>query len=243
MRVMVFDTETTGLPERNCSIYQHDKYPYILQLSYVIYDTDNNRICVIKDDYVKIDHSVEISPRSLEIHHITREKCLAEGKPISQLMLEFNQYLKTVDVVVGHNISFDKKMIFVECIRNNVQQQFTWFRGNMKIQRPEYCTMKNTTDFCGIEKPKRQKIMKVEEDKNEQNNNEETSKSLEKKHYKFPKLTELHYKLFEQDVNPEILHNSKIDVLITLKCYMKYVHNVDLSEHPIFQNLINKNEK
>jgi len=226
---MVFDTETTDLPERNCSIYEHDKYPYILQLSYVIYDTDDNKICVIKDDYVKIDNSVEISPRSQEIHHITREKCLTKGKPINQLMMEFNQYLKTVEVVVGHNISFDKKMIFVECIRNNVQQQFTWFRGNMKIQRPEYCTMKNTTEFCGIEKPKRQKSNTVES----------VDKPIIKKHYKFPKLIELHYKLFEQDVNPDILHNSKIDVLITLKCYMKYVHNVDLSEDPIFQNMIN----
>ena len=229
MRVMVFDTETTDLPERNCSIYDHHKYPYILQLSYVIYDTDDNKICVIKDDYVKIDNSVEISPRSQEIHHITREKCLTEGKPINQLMMEFNQYLKTVEVVVGHNISFDKKMIFVECIRNNVQQQFTWFRGNMKIQRPEYCTMKNTTEFCGIEKPKRQKSNTVESVDN----------PIIKKHYKFPKLIELHYKLFEQDVNPDILHNSKIDVLITLKCYMKYVHNVDLREDPIFQNMIN----
>ena len=228
MRVMVFDTETTDLPERNCSIYEHDKYPYILQLSYVIYDTDDNRICVIKDDYVKIDNSVEISPRSQEIHHITREKCLAEGKPISQLMMEFNQYLKTVEVVVGHNISFDKKMIFVECIRNNVQQQFTWFRGNMKIQRPEYCTMKNTTDFCGIEKPKRQKSNTIDSVDN----------NVIKKHYKFPKLIELHYKLFEKDINPELLHNSKMDVLITLKCYMKYVHSIDLSDHPIIQKMI-----
>lgn len=226
---MVFDTETSDLPERNASIYEVQKFPHILQLSYIIYDTVDNKICVIKDDYVKIENSIEISAGSQEIHHITREKCQTDGMPIKQLLKEFNNYLKTVELVIGHNISFDKKMIFVECIRNNIQQQFTWFKGKVKIQRPEYCTMKNTTEFCALEKHKRQKL--------DEQSITNTNTNTIKKYYKYPKLAELHYKLFEKDVNPELLHNSKIDVLITLKCYMKYIDNVDLSDHPIFTNI------
>lgn len=228
MRIMVFDTETSGLPERNSSIYEHDKYPYILQLSYVIYDTSDNRICVIKDDYVKIDNYVKISPMSQEVHGISREKCLAEGKPIQQLLMEFNNYLKSVELVIGHNISFDKKMIFVECGRNNIQQQFTWFRGNRKIQRPEYCTMKNTVEFCAIESLRKRKKEEIE-----------SIESIKPKkiHYKYPKLHELHYKLFGIHVNPNMLHNSRVDVLVTLKCYMKYVCNIDIATHPLFRGL------
>ena len=45
MRVLVFDTETTGLPtERNASIYHVDKWPYIIQLSYIIYCTGNPQV-------------------------------------------------------------------------------------------------------------------------------------------------------------------------------------------------------
>ena len=237
MRIMVFDTETTGLPERNTSIYEHAKYPYILQLSYAIYDTSDNRVCVIKDDYVKIDNSVEISPMSQEVHGISREKCLAEGKPIQQLLMEFNNYLKSVELVIGHNISFDKKMIFVECGRNNIQQQFTWFRGNRKIQRPEYCTMKNTVDFCAIEKPRKRKKEEIEPTEPTLPIEHTHPIKPTKIHYKYPKLLELHYKLFGTHVNPDMLHNSRVDVLVTLKCYMKYVSNVDLTNHPVFIGL------
>ena len=45
MKIVVFDTETSGLPsERNPSIYETQKWPYILQLSFIIYDNEKNEI-------------------------------------------------------------------------------------------------------------------------------------------------------------------------------------------------------
>jgi len=35
MKILVFDTETTGLPERSSSIKETDKWPYIIQISYI----------------------------------------------------------------------------------------------------------------------------------------------------------------------------------------------------------------
>jgi hypothetical protein len=43
---------------------------------------------------------------------------------------------------------------------------------------------------------------------------------------KFPKLFELHDKLFESV--PNNLHNSLIDILVTLRCFMKLKHDIDL---------------
>ena len=57
MKILVFDTETTGLPEKNVSIYEHNKWPYILQLSYIFYDISNN-ISVIKDDYINKEDAI-----------------------------------------------------------------------------------------------------------------------------------------------------------------------------------------
>ena len=52
MKVLVFDTETTGLPtERNASIMDLEKWPHILQLSYVVYDTDEKKIDLLVNDY------------------------------------------------------------------------------------------------------------------------------------------------------------------------------------------------
>ena len=46
-----------------------------------------------------------------------------------------------------------------------------------------------------------------------------------KPYLKFAKLIELHKTLFNSE--PNNLHNSLIDILITLRCYMKLKHNID----------------
>ena len=44
MKVLVFDTETTGLPtERNASISDLEVWPHIVQLSYILYDVDEKK--------------------------------------------------------------------------------------------------------------------------------------------------------------------------------------------------------
>ena len=40
MHVLIFDTETTGLPEPDATIFQHNKWPHIIQLSYISYNTE-----------------------------------------------------------------------------------------------------------------------------------------------------------------------------------------------------------
>lgn len=205
MKILVFDTETTGLPERNASIYEHAKWPYIIQLSYIFYDISNN-ITVIRDNYVNISDSIEISDESFSKHGISRDIINTQGIHIKIALNEFNKFVNISDIVIGHNISFDKRMIFVECIRNHIQQKFTKFDNNKKILKPEYCTMKNTLDFCDLHYTRKTgKIMK-----------------------KNPTLSELYNKLFPEAVLPENLHNSIIDVAVTIRCYMKYNYNIDI---------------
>ena len=45
MKLLVFDTETTGLPlERNASIYKPELWPHIIQISFILYDTERDKI-------------------------------------------------------------------------------------------------------------------------------------------------------------------------------------------------------
>ena len=151
MKILVFDTETTGLPEKNVSIYEHNKWPYIIQLSYIFYDISNN-ISVIKDNYIKIREDIQISQDSYEKHCISRDTINTKGINIRNALHDFNRFLNISDLVIGHNISFDKRMIFVECIRNRIQQKFTTYDSSNKISKPEFCTMKNTVDLFRKEK-------------------------------------------------------------------------------------------
>ena len=207
MKVLVFDTETTGLQEKGASIYDKSKWPYIIQLSYILYDLSNNS-ALIKNNYIKLDESVIISQESFNIHNISREILNERGINIVDALKEFNKYLNTCDIVVGHNISFDKRMIFVECFRHAVKQYFTCYEGNEKIHKTEFCTMKNTTHYCKLERLSKTNHVYI----------------------KNPKLSELYALLFPNEPLPKDLHNSLIDVAITLRCYVKYVYNSDIVE-------------
>ena len=141
MKVLVFDTETTGLPtERNASIYHVDKWPYIIQLSYIIYCTETNKMNII-NDYINIPDSVKISKESQEIHKISRNT-LKGGIDIENALKKFNYYSNNSELVVGHNVSFDKRMLMVEGIRNKIRVDIS----------ESYCTMKNSIELCKIEK-------------------------------------------------------------------------------------------
>jgi hypothetical protein len=60
-----------------------------------------------------------------------------------------------------------------------------------------------------------------------------------KEYTKFPKLSELYEFLFHSV--PENLHNSMIDVLACLRCYLKTEFNIDITDK-IFQSLIESYE-
>jgi DNA polymerase III epsilon subunit-like protein len=200
MKVLVFDTETTGLPtERNPSIMDVEKWPHIVQLSYILYDSETKQLLDMKDSLIKIPLDVEITPESEAIHHISRVMCQADGIDISEAINLFNKALDKAELIVGHNISFDKRMMMVECKRLNKYQRFT-VNGTRK---EEFCTMKKGSNICKIEV---------------------TSQTGEK-YYKYPTLSELHLKLF--DVLPNGTHNALADILICLRCYIKMTDDFD----------------
>ena len=70
MRVLVFDTETTGLfPPRN----EIAKYPYIVQISWFIYDFGDNKIKSMNDHIIKLAPNMVIPQQSIDVHGITNE--------------------------------------------------------------------------------------------------------------------------------------------------------------------------
>ena len=200
MLVLIFDVETNGLPVGyNPSIFEVDKWPYILQLSYILYDTENN-ILIELNDYI-IKSNGKINEDSYKINGISEQLCKRKGIDIKIALESFNNAIKKCDIVVAHNLSFDKRMYMVEAIRRYRRQYFT-ING---IKKKEYCTMKNSTKICKIER---------------------INKTTNKKYYKYPTLKELHTKLFNEF--PTNLHNSLIDVFATLRCYVMIKDNIDI---------------
>ena len=214
MRVLVFDTETTNLPEKNARVISEDleKWPYIIQLSYLVFDYDKEASSTyITDNIICLSPHVEISEKSISMHNITRERSESEGILIYDALTLFNLQVEKADIIVGHNINFDKDMIRVECLRNNIDNIFCPWGHKAKY----YCTMKNTRQFCDI-------IVK--------------SKKNDLFYQKYPTLSELHEKLFG-DV-PTGTHNSMVDVLICFRCYMMYTQKKDMYKDRNFRYLM-----
>ena len=143
MKVLIFDTETTGLPEgKNPSIYDTQKWPHIIQLSYIVYDTETNDMITLEDDYISIGEDVIIQAESQKIHNISRDLLTDKGIPIKQALEKFNKFSQMSDLLVGHNVSFDKRMVIVEGIRNKIRMN----------THDTYCTMKNSIQLCKIQR-------------------------------------------------------------------------------------------
>jgi len=80
MRLLVFDTETTGLPQSKfIAPSTLDQWPHIVQFSYIIYDTSLNDIIQSKDYIIKLPDSILITEESSKIHGITNEKSAKTG--------------------------------------------------------------------------------------------------------------------------------------------------------------------
>ncbi|ALH23123.1 DEDDh 3'-5' exonuclease [Chrysochromulina ericina virus CeV-01B] len=203
MKILIFDTETSGLPEeRNCSVLSTQKWPYILQLSYILYDTEENIILTYVDTLIDIDNNVNIDPESINIHKITKEICKKNGKSIKDVLTQFNYVLNLSDLLIGHNLEFDKNILIVEYIRNKLNHNF----NPKNIPIPSFCTMKNSKSICQLTYKNRYgKIIA-----------------------KYPKLLELYKHYFNTE--PDGLHNAMTDVIVTFRCYYKMQFNLDIFE-------------
>jgi DNA polymerase III epsilon subunit-like protein len=224
--ILVFDVETTGLLPKKLRAKKGEQvseqaigqgseteipiesYPYIIQLSFVLYDIIESRAVYTYDSYIRLPEHVEIPDTVSELTGITKQMCNEKGKNIIEVLDNFYEAYMLAEIIVAHNIEFDEKMISVELQRNREQildtapYCFTIFSKIYEklkgVQR--YCTMRNGTELCAI-----------------------TVESKTTK--KWPRLSELHQKLFDEV--PDGLHNSMVDVNACLKCYLKMRHGIN----------------
>jgi len=214
--IMAYDTETSSLVPKidrssGLPFPAIGDYPYILQLSFVIYDV--NKKCIVQkyNKYIRIADDVVISPKASEINGITKQTCNLRGIPIERALADFHEAYMSVDRVVAHNIAFDRKMIEIEVLRNlhllrripTIGMMFNdTFNDVNNIET--VCTMNKGKDICNLyitnEKGGRWK--------------------------KSPKLSELHFRLF--DYVPMDLHDALVDTMVCMRCYLKLALGIDM---------------
>lgn len=139
MKLLIFDTETTGLPKsRTAAIEKPDNWPHIVSISWII--LNNNKI-VKQREYIVKPNNWTIPDDSIKIHGITNEIANTNGYPLSTVMLEFLE--EECDIIVAHNIHFDYNVI-INAIKWDLGIDFNG------LTIPLMCTMQLSKAHCKI---------------------------------------------------------------------------------------------
>ena len=256
VKILVFDTETSGLPpnipgknweEReekskkllSISDYKKSKsewskyissWPSIIQLSYILYDTENPEDAKIFNKYIDVPDDVTITEESAAVHHITKESIAAVDSinraKIYDALDEFMNDVESSDVIVGHNVQFDRKMVIAELTRVSKKHKLPQIEKMMDDSN-FVCTMQRTQPVCNL--------------KRESSYVDKKSGEV-KVFYKIkpPKLMESYRHYFGYEPNSDALHDALIDVVVCLRVYcMSLEDNFDVcGTNPVITDYI-----
>lgn len=242
--VLTFDFETSGLPKNSWVDYEiqtvykngmmfgtsnETDYPHAIQLSYILYDNLTNKAKVV-NEMIRLPDGVEITDSSYLIHKISLD--MTQGKTrriksrktrkyrydynytIDKVLHTFMKDYQKADIIVSHNVQFDKNMLLVEMdrLRKIPSDKYLIFNDYIQeiyFSNKFYCTAlhgKSVWKNVGI-----------------------NYKGVS--YYKIPKLSILYQTLFGVLPNEEKLHNALYDVVICIRCFYMMRYNIDIIEY------------
>ena len=139
MLALIFDVETTGLPKkRKADIFDFENWPHVVQISWLIFNVTNGKIISINDHVIRLQEWKTIPEEASKVHGITNDIMREKGENIIDILNKFNNDLMECQIMVAHNIEFDKTIIGVESLR--------WLDYNIfdKYNNMKYCTMRRS---------------------------------------------------------------------------------------------------
>ena len=221
--LLIFDVETSGLLPKDYKIGNAfgnlDRFPYILQLSYLLYDLERSMVIKTYNEYIRKPVDLIVSQEITDLTGISEDLLLEKGIPMEEALEAFKQAYLHAHQMIAHNFEFDSTMIRIEIERNRQYTIPQNYQILSNIFNPSFrngiifeCTMKMTVDFCNLERTNSRGVYK-----------------------KLPRLSELYQILF--DTTLENLHNSMVDVFACLRCYLKYKYQYTIAEDD-FQKMI-----
>ena len=190
---LFFDTETNGLPQDyNAPPEQTSNWPRMIQLAYLMV-ADTGRTVHEESCLVKPDGWQGLPAEITQLTGITPSQLELEGRPLADVLGRFNTAVEAAAVVVAHNLQFDMSVVSAEMVR----LQLSWHSPPKR----QFCTMKSdaVARYCGIPAL--------------------GGRYNHRQRYKWPKLVELHRRLFGEDFTGA--HNALNDVRALARCFFE----------------------
>ena len=141
MKILVFDTETTGFFNKKDT--RLEKQPYIIQFAWILWEIQENwKFSEIERKDVFFKPPISIPYDSSQVHHIY-DVDVQNKNSISEEIDWVMWFLNKADALVWHNIEYDEEMLKIELKR---LQKLHLYAPSQVI-----CTMKQSVDFCALE--------------------------------------------------------------------------------------------
>ncbi|HNP18707.1 MAG TPA: DNA polymerase III subunit alpha [Fulvivirga sp.] len=141
---IIFDTETTGLPHSySAPITDTENWPRLVQLAWQLHDGTGK--LVNHESYIVKPEGFTIPFNSEKIHGISTKRALEEGLALTEVLNKFKIDLHKADVVVGHNVDFDNRIIGAELVRIGEEVE-----GNALVDFTQIDTSLVSKEFCQL---------------------------------------------------------------------------------------------
>ena len=204
-------------------------WPHSVQFCYILYDNQLHTAKIV-NEIIRLPEGETMDPGSEAIHKIsleqtqgrtkrvvnpkTGEEMMTFNPEIHEVLREFMSDFEKADVIVAHNLHFDRNMLLAEMDRLRRRQGFEVFEEyiqNLYANKKEFCTGKFGADVCQIS----------------------AINKMGKEYYKMPKLNALYTHLFGYAPDESKLHDALMDVVICMRCFYKIRYDVDLCEQDL----------
>lgn len=195
MKYLYLDCETNGLPANYKAPFTNvSNWPHAVQITFQL--KENGKLIQHSNNIIKPrTNMIWCEETAKKFHGISRAIAERDGRDILEVLTELRDCISNVDVVIAHNIAFDKTILLAEAQRLYLEKRIAepgdkWLWPSNVAS---LCTMESTTD-----------IVKMPPFKNGK--------------WKWPRLEELHNFLFETNFDKP-LHDSNNDVECLVKCH------------------------
>ncbi len=113
--IIFYDTETNGLPQWNLPS-EDPSQPHVTQLAAELCDERSGNTIATMDVLIKPD-GWTIPDDLAQLTGITTERAIADGIPLADALQQFTGMWRRTAMRVGHNESFDARMLRIEYFR------------------------------------------------------------------------------------------------------------------------------
>ncbi|MEP5611665.1 MAG: DNA polymerase III subunit alpha [Cyclobacteriaceae bacterium] len=139
---LIFDTETTGLPHnKSAPVEDLDNWPRLVQIAWQLHDHKGKLLStgnhIVKPDGFTIPFNAE------KIHGISTKHAEEVGEDLAGVLEKFSVDVRKAEVLVGHNIEFDNKIIGSEYLRSKQE--------NLLADAANIDTSTQTVEFCQLQ--------------------------------------------------------------------------------------------